>query len=198
VRRVPLVVIVLFAALVPARAGADVGWVHPVAGPVVRTFDPPATRYGPGHLGVDFRAVPGTPVRAAGPGTVVFAGAVGTTLHVVVAHAGNRRTSYSFLASVHARRGDSVQAGTVVGTSGGTGEEHDGSVVHFGLRIGDTYVDPMQLFAPPDLAAVVHLAPVSNDSAASSAGLEPRGLLEGLPLSDDPVLCACWDCASCP
>src|SRR5579871_6136981 len=106
------------AALVPAKAGADAGWVRPVDGPVVRPFEPPTTRYGPGHLGVDFRAAPGTPVRAAGPGRVVFAGAVGSTLHVVVLHSGNRRTTYSFLASIHARVGDVVQAGTIVGTAG--------------------------------------------------------------------------------
>ena len=195
-RRVLLVVIMFFGALVPLPAHADVGWVHPVDGPVVRPFEPPATRYGPGHLGVDFRAAPGTPVRAAGPGTVVFAGAVGTTLHVAVAHSGNRRTSYSFLASVHARVGDIVQTGTVVGTTGGTGDNHDGSVLHFGLRIGDTYVDPMQLFAPPNLAAVVHLAP-SGEQAAGSANHEVSGLVSGLPPADDPVLCSSWDGVWC-
>ncbi len=195
-RRVLLVVIVFMAALVPAQAGADAGWVHPVDGPVVRPFDPPATRYGPGHLGVDFRAAPGTPVRAAGPGRVVFAGAVGTTLHVVVLHTADRRTSYSFLASVHARVGDIVAAGTIVGTAGGKGEEHDGTVLHFGLRIGAVYVDPMQLFEPPDLSAVVHLAPTIADPDPPPAN-ELGALVDGLPPADDPVLCSSWDGASC-
>jgi len=196
VRRALLVVIVCFGALLPAPARAAVGWVHPVDGPLVRPFEPPSTRYGPGHLGVDFRARPGTPVQAAGPGRVVFAGAVGTTLHVVVLHTGNRRTSYSFLASVHARAGDIVEAGTVVGTSGGVGENHDGSVLHFALRISDAYVDPMQLFAPPDLGAVVHLAPTLDESAAPVANELPA-LMDGLPPPDDPVLCPSWDGAWC-
>jgi murein DD-endopeptidase MepM/ murein hydrolase activator NlpD len=196
VRRVLLVVVVLLATLASAPARADVGWVHPVAGPVVRPFQPPTTRYGPGHLGVDFRAPSGTPVQAAGPGRVVFAGAVGTTLHVVVLHSGDRRTSYSFLASVHARVGDVVEAGTVVGTTGGTGENHDGSVLHFALRIGAVYVDPMQLFAPPDLAAVVHLAPTVAQPAAPAPN-ELRALVDGLPPPDDPVLCSSWDGAWC-
>jgi murein DD-endopeptidase MepM/ murein hydrolase activator NlpD len=193
-----LLVIILFTAvLAPTAARAERGWLRPVDGPVVRPFQPPKTRYGPGHLGVDFRAAPGTPVRAAGPGTVVFAGAVGPTLHVVVLHSGNRRTSYSFLASVHARRGDVVAAGTIVGTAGGRGEEHDGSVVHFGLRIGGTYVDPMQLFGPPDLAAVVHLVPVHDDAAEPPPEVERWGLIDGLPPPDDPLICSSWDGASC-
>jgi murein DD-endopeptidase MepM/ murein hydrolase activator NlpD len=126
----------------------------------------------------------------------VFAGAVGAALHVVVLHSGNRRTSYSFLASVHARRGEVVAAGTIIGTTGGTGDNHDGSVLHFGLRIGDTYVDPMQLFGPPDLAAVVHLAPTLDEPAGTGTD-EVRALVAGLPPSDDPVLCSSWNGAWC-
>jgi hypothetical protein len=35
-------------------------------------------------------------------------------------------------------------------------------VLHFGLRRGDAYVDPMQLFTAPDLAAIVHLDDPEN------------------------------------
>src|SRR5262249_451741 len=142
-------------------------------------------------------AAPGTPVRAAGPGEVVFAGAVGPTLNVVVLHSGNRRTSYSFLASVHARVGDIVVAGTIVGTTGGGGENHHGSVFHLELTLGNTYVGPMQLVAPPDLAAVVPLAP-TTDQAGGPAIDERRALVDGLPPDDDPVVCSSWDGAGCP
>ena len=159
-RRVVFLVALLFVVAAPAAA-----WVKPVDGPVVRPFEPPRTRYGAGHLGVDFRAVPGTPVRAAGPGVVVFAGRVGTELDVVVRHHGGLRTTYAFLSAITVHADDSVHAGTIVGRSGGTGPNHDGSVVHFGLRVGNTYVDPMRLFGPPDLGAVVHLAPVDGPSS---------------------------------
>jgi hypothetical protein len=46
----------------------------------------------------------------------------------------------------------------VLGTSGGTGPQHSADVLHFGVRVGDEYIDPMLLFAPPDLGAIVHLA----------------------------------------
>ena len=56
-------------------------WVRPVAGRVVRGFVEPANPYAPGHRGADLAAAPGAPVRAAGSGTVSFAGDVAGTLH---------------------------------------------------------------------------------------------------------------------
>ena len=104
-------------------------------------------------------------VRAAGAGTVAFAGDVAGTLHVVVAHANGLRTSYSFLADVSVRAGQVVERGTVLGHAGGTGPEHDVGVLHFGLRVGDRYVDPMQLFRPRDLTELVRLVPAGSPPA---------------------------------
>jgi murein DD-endopeptidase MepM/ murein hydrolase activator NlpD len=132
---------------------------------VVRPFSPPRTRYGAGHLGADLAAPPGTPVRAAGDGTVEFAGAVAGTRHVVVRHLGGLRTSYSFLRAIGVRRGQRVAGGEVVGVTGGTGRNHDGQVLHLGLRAGDRFVDPMQLFAVVDLSERVRLAPVVPDGS---------------------------------
>ena len=60
---------------VPARPEMT-AWSPPVDGPVVRGYEPPERPFGPRHLGLDFAAVPGTPVRAAGNGIVAFAGQV--------------------------------------------------------------------------------------------------------------------------
>jgi hypothetical protein len=141
---------------------ADIGWLRPVDGAVERPFEEPASVYGPGHRGADLAAAPGTPVRAANDGVVSFAGSVGDTLHVTVTHAGGLRTSYSFLATVGVRAGQTVARGDVLGTTGGTGPDHDGSVLHLGLRVGDRYVDPMQLFRPSDLTKLVHLVPADE------------------------------------
>lgn len=140
----------------PPEQGA---WTRPVAGALVAPFDAPASPYGPGHRGADLAAPPGTPVVAAGDGVVAFAGLVAGSLHVVVAHAGGLRTGYSFLASVVVSTGQHVDRGQTVGTAGGRGSGHDVGVLHLSLRVGDTYVDPMQLFGPPDLSRIVHLAP---------------------------------------
>ncbi len=155
-------------------------WLRPVPGRVVRPFRPPLTRYGAGHLGADLASPAGAPVRAAGGGTVVFSGLVAGTRHVVVRHAGGLRTSYSFLATTRVRVGGEVSRGDVLGTSGGRGEHHGGDVVHLGLRVGESYVDPMRLFTPPDLAAVVHLAPVGGDAAPGV--LAGRRTAAGRPL----------------
>ncbi|MGH3925611.1 MAG: M23 family peptidase, partial [Pseudonocardiaceae bacterium] len=45
-------------------------WPLPGSPAVVRAFQAPAYRYGPGHRGVDLAGVNGTPVLAAGAGTV--------------------------------------------------------------------------------------------------------------------------------
>ena len=142
-------------------------WSRPVAGAVTRPFREPPGPYGAGHRGVDFVAASGTEVRASGDGTVSFAGDVAGSLHVVVTHDGGLRTSYSFLSSVAVRAGQRVTRGQVLGQAGGSGDEHGPGVVHFGLRIGERYVDPMVLFRPRDLTALVRLVPADPPSGAS-------------------------------
>ena len=182
----------------PAPAAASTRWIRPVDGRVVRAFRPPRSAYGAGHLGVDFAAAPGTPVRAAGPGIVVFAGRVGDELDVVVRHAGDLRTTYAFLATVTVHAGERVAAGTVVGRTGGRGTNHDGSVLHLGLRVGDTYVDPMQLFGPPDLGAVVHLAPLDASADASTSAPVHVPLAALQPSPTPIVACGSWLVPWCP
>ena len=159
-RRLLLVVVIASLCCAPAHASPH-AWVRPVEGPVVKPFTAPMTRFGPGHLGVHLRAAPGTPVRAAGDGRVVFAGKVAYSRHIVVRHENGWRTTYSFVASIRVRAGARVRAGEVIGTTGGRGPDHDGTLLHLGLRIGETYVDPMQLFDAGDLTARVHLAPTN-------------------------------------
>ncbi len=174
-------VLVLVAAS-PARAAAapspSGGWQRPVSGAVVRPFEQPRSVYGPGHRGVDFAAPPGTPVRAANDGVVTFAGSVAGTLHVTIAHAGNLRTSYSFLQSLAVHEGQTVARGEVIATSGGRGDEHDGSVLHLGLRVGDRYVDPMLLFDIDDLTKIVHLVPADGPDEAPWTSMDERRELQ--------------------
>jgi hypothetical protein len=149
----------------PPEPGGCGVWLPPVDGPVVRAFQAPAFAYGPGHRGIDFTAPPGTPVRASGDGVVAFAGSVAGSLHVVVAHDGNLRTTYAFLAGIGVHAGDRVARGQVVGTAGATAPEHDAGGLHFGVRLGDRYVDPQRLFATCDLTQLVRLIPADEPPA---------------------------------
>ncbi|MBI1377776.1 MAG: peptidoglycan DD-metalloendopeptidase family protein [Frankiales bacterium] len=116
---------------------------------VVRGFDPPARPWLPGHRGVDLDARPGDVVRAAGPGVVTWAGDLAGRGVVVVTHPDGLRTTYEPVdASVPG--GADVAAGAVLGRVG-TGSAHCGGIaacLHWGLRRGRDYLDPMRLLDP--------------------------------------------------
>ncbi|QGG94861.1 M23 family metallopeptidase [Actinomarinicola tropica] len=138
-----VVVLALVAVALPVLpAGADtdgpVGYVHPVDAPVLDPFREPASPYGPGNRGLEYDTPAGVDVGAAAPGVVTFAGEVAGARHVTVGHPDGRLTSYSFLADVQVRRGDVVERGEVVGTTGGP--------LHVSVRESGRYVDPALLF----------------------------------------------------
>jgi Peptidase family M23/Putative serine esterase (DUF676) len=152
----------------PPPSGGCGAWLPPVDGPVARSFEAPAFAYGPGHRGIDFAVPPGTPVRASGDGVVAFAGPVAGSLHVVVAHDGNLRTTYAFLAGISVRAGERVPRGQVVGSAGSSGPEHEAGGLHFGVRLGDRYLDPQRLFGVCDLTQLVRLIPADDLPAEPS------------------------------
>ncbi len=140
-----------------ASASGDWGW--PVVGPVIRGFDPPSSPYGAGHRGIDIATPFGTPVRAAAPGTVSFAGKVAGQLFVTVNHGGGLASTCSWLSSILVRKGAVVVAGDVLGLSG---SGHPGSLVphlHFGVKLGGVYVDPLQYLTSPSVVDLIRLAP---------------------------------------
>ena len=153
------------AVAVPAAAAAEPQqpWTWPLdgAGPaaVVRVFDPPETRYSAGHRGVDLAGAPGTAVRAAGDGRVSFAGLLAGRGVLVVVH-GELRTTYEpVVAAVGV--GARVVAGQVVGTlSPGHAGCPAPACLHWGLKRGDDYLDPLRLLSP----GPVRLLPVARGS----------------------------------
>jgi murein DD-endopeptidase MepM/ murein hydrolase activator NlpD len=131
------------------RPVAAVRYAAPVPEPltVVRRFDPPATPYGAGHLGVDLRVRKGALVRSAAAGVVTFAGQVAGRGVVVVLHADGIRTEYEPVrASV--RTGTNVRRSQSIGTVVGTHRGCPGRCLHWGARRGEAYVDPLGLLRP--------------------------------------------------
>jgi len=95
------------------------------------------------HTGVDFRGGTGTPILAAGAGTVVYAGprgGYGNT--VVIDHGGSLATLYAHQSAIHVSVGTVVVAGQVIGAVGATGFA-TGPHLHFEVRTGGTPVDPL-------------------------------------------------------
>nr|WP_227833358.1 M23 family metallopeptidase [Nocardia macrotermitis] len=132
-----------------AVAGAFDWPLHPRP-PVVRRFDRPVHDWLPGHRGVDLGGAPGQPVLAAGDGFVVFAGEVAGKPVVSVDHAGGLRTTYEPVrASVTVGR--KVFRGEVLGVLKAGHPGCAGACLHWGVRRGREYLDPLGL---------VHLAPL--------------------------------------
>jgi murein DD-endopeptidase MepM/ murein hydrolase activator NlpD len=143
-------------------AAATPAYVRPVHGPIIRHFEPPPTPYAAGHRGLDMAVPIGTPVVASNDGVVAFAGAVAGELFVSIDHADGIRTTYSYLSAVLVARGDVVARGQRVGVSGpghtGAAQPH----LHFGMRVGDTYLDPEPSLIDGlrrDLSQAIRLAP---------------------------------------
>lgn len=97
------------------------GWVKPVNGSITQAFHNPDGRYGLGyHTGVDLGAANGSPVGSVTAGVVVDIDGAGPayTHSVSVQHPDGVYTLYAHMSSVSVSVGQSVSAGTQLGTVG--------------------------------------------------------------------------------
>lgn len=96
------------------------------------------------HSGMDFRAPTGSPVRAAGPGTVVSAGWNGGYGRMVEIDHGNGYSSrYAHMRAIQVREGETVDAGTVLGQVGSSGRS-TGPHLHYEVRREGDALDPLR------------------------------------------------------
>ncbi|WP_373317559.1 murein hydrolase activator EnvC [Streptomyces glebosus] len=131
----------------------DRSW--PVGGPagaqptVIRGWEPSPSPWAAGHRGVDLAASAGAVVRAAAPGRVAYAGTVAgrgvLTLEVSRSGRPPLRTTYEPVRST-VRKGQRVKAGQPVAVLQPDGPFHCREpCLHWGLRRGKTYLDPLSL-----------------------------------------------------
>ncbi|MGH3310150.1 MAG: murein hydrolase activator EnvC family protein, partial [Streptomyces sp.] len=143
----------------PVEGGA--GAVRPL---VSRGWEPPADPWAAGHRGVDLAARPGRPVRAVADGRVSFAGRVAGrgVLSIELSGTGEPplRTTYEPVRP-SVRKGEKVRAGETVATLADEGFHCGGGCLHWGVRRGERYVDPLSLL-PAELlrAGPARLLPV--------------------------------------
>lgn len=152
-------------ALSPAPPGTDTDprgtgvWPLSPAPEVVQRFDPPGSRFGAGHRGVDLAGKSGQPVSAALGGQVAFAGRLAGRGVLVVSH-GQTRTTYEPVRGT-VKVGDLVGAGDVIGILElplPLSHCRPAACLHWGWVRDETYLDPLVLVG----AGRVRLLPLSG------------------------------------
>jgi murein DD-endopeptidase MepM/ murein hydrolase activator NlpD len=97
------------------------------------------------HLGVDYAAPTGTPVRSVGDGVVEFSGQQNGYGNVVkVRHTNDRSTLYAHLSRIDVRLGQRVEQGARIGAVGSTGWS-TGPHLHFEFRVNGEHQDPLRI-----------------------------------------------------
>ncbi|GGC98775.1 hypothetical protein GCM10011512_27130 [Tersicoccus solisilvae] len=137
------------------------GWQWPLRPRplLVRPFDAPEQRWSAGHRGVDLAGAPGAPVHSPAAGTVVFVGVVVDRPVLTIAHADGLRTSVEPVTAA-VERGDRVAAGQVVGhLIAGPSHCSPATCLHWGVRLGEDYVDPLSLILDRRPSVLLPLSP---------------------------------------
>ncbi|MFM7084290.1 MAG: M23 family metallopeptidase [Hyphomicrobium sp.] len=102
------------------------------------------------HTGVDWSAPPGTPILAAGSGTIEEAGRKGYNGNYVrIRHANGYQTAYSHMSEFApgVRTGIKVKQGQIIGYVGTTGLS-SGPHLHYEVLINTRFVDPLSIQVP--------------------------------------------------
>lgn len=165
--------------------------IPPVDAPVVRPFEAPSSRWGPGHRGIDYDLEAGLDIRAAADGSVAFAGSVAGTTAITIEHGGGLETTYSQLSEAFVERGEVVGQGQFIGR---TGRSHPGTEggLHFGVKLVEQYVDPELYLGPLDVGEAIHLVPTSDGTAPPAArqqyGTQVEGTTVACTLMEDAVV----------
>jgi murein DD-endopeptidase MepM/ murein hydrolase activator NlpD len=99
------------------------------------------------HNGIDFAASTGTPIYAPAAGTLTSVGDGGPCGNMIqIAHAGGLTSVYCHLSrfAPNSRSGAHVEERQLIGYVGQTGRV-TGPHLHFGIKRGDRFIDPMTL-----------------------------------------------------
>jgi murein DD-endopeptidase MepM/ murein hydrolase activator NlpD len=124
------------------------------------------------HLGVDYAAPTGTPVRSVGDGVVEFAGVQNGFGNVVmIKHRNNIMTVYAHLSRINVRTGQSVSQAQNVGLVGQTGWA-TGPHLHFEFRVAGVHKDPLTIAQQSESIPVAASARAAFNQAAAQVRMQ--------------------------
>ncbi len=116
-------------------------YTWPVEGKVLQHYNKSA-----GHEGIDIKTAPGTSIKSAADGEVIYTGddlqEYGNL--IIIKHQDNILTAYAHLSKILVSKGDSVQKGAVIGRSGKTGDVTIPQL-YFSIRHGDNTINPEEV-----------------------------------------------------
>lgn len=108
----------------------------------------PVLGYGKMHKGVDFAAPTGTPIYAAGDGTVEYASRYGSFGNYVrIRHNNQYKTAYAHMHRIAAKKGTRVKQGEVIGYVGTTGRS-TGPHLHYEVHSNGKQINPKNVKFP--------------------------------------------------
>jgi murein DD-endopeptidase MepM/ murein hydrolase activator NlpD len=124
------------------------------------------------HLGVDYAAPTGTPVRVVGDGVVEFAGWQNGFGNVItVRHNASDVTLYAHLSRIDVRQGQTVSQGHRIGAVGATGWA-TGPHLHFEFRVNGVHRDPIEVARRSEGVRLTAEARPAFDRAAGNMRLK--------------------------
>ena len=122
-------------------------FIYPIINPIVSSgygmrFHPVKKIMKP-HNGIDFGIKCGEPIFASQDGEVIFSGVAGDYGNtVILQHANNMRTYYCHCSRIFVKVGRFVEQSDVLALVGTTGCS-TGCHLHFGMKVENTYVNPL-------------------------------------------------------
>ncbi len=139
----------------------------------------PILGYSKLHRGVDFAAPTGTPIMAAGSGTIEYAGRNGGYGNYVrIRHNSTYKTAYAHMSKIKSgiTKGARVKQGEIIGYIGSTGQS-TGPHLHYEILVNNKKTNPMTVRLPAGTSIIDSERPLfENSITVIQAELQSRGI----------------------
>ena len=125
-----------------SKVSLGVSLIKPITGTISSRFGASSSIRSGAHTGLDIASSSGSPIKAAGSGTVTFAGWKGSYGNLlVITHSNGVQTYYGHCSKLYVSSGQSVSQGQTVAAVGSTGNS-TGPHLHFEIRVNGVAYNP--------------------------------------------------------